>query len=231
MKNLLTINAPSSALSSLVDELTPEQLAVLALVLKKEAAGSESKRTEDRIIVSVTREGRMLLSFAQQRLWFIDQLEPGGAMYNIPSALRVSGDLKRELLGQALSEVVRRHEVLRTRFEVGDGQPAQVIDEVMPFAVPVVDVSGLGERQREVEASRIVNEEAARGFDLGRGSLLRASIVRLGKQDHALLLTMHHIVSDEWSMGALIREVNRLYAAYGRGESSPLEELPIQYAD
>src|SRR5262245_3122965 len=110
MKDLPTMNSPSSAFSSLVDELTPEQLAALALLLRKEAAGPESKKTENRLIVPASREGVAPLSFAQQRLWFIDQLEPGGAMYNIPSALRVSGELKRETLERVLSEVVRRHE-------------------------------------------------------------------------------------------------------------------------
>src|SRR6266498_2223177 len=171
------------------------------------------------------------LSFAQQRLWFIDQLEPGGAMYNIPSALRVRGELRRESLESALGEVVRRHEVLRTRFEIRGGQPVQIIDRAGPVAASVIDVSWLEERQREKEARRIAGEEAARGFDLGRGPLLRAGILRLGEQDQALLFTMHHIVSDEWSSGVLTNEVSRLYEAYGRGEASPLEELPIQYAD
>src|SRR6266508_2225647 len=182
-------------------------------------------------IERASREKSLPPSFAQQRLWFIDQLEPGGAMYNIPSALRVRGELRRELLESALGEVVRRHEALRTRFELREGEPAQIIDRSSPVAAPVIDVSGLEERQREKEARRIAGEESTRSFDLSRGPLLRAGILRLGEQDQALLFTMHHIVSDGWSMGVLINEVNRLYAAYSRGEASPLEELPIQYAD
>src|SRR6266508_4502962 len=189
------------------------------------------EKNERQLLVKVSREGRLPLSFAQQRLWFIDQLEPGGAIYNVPTALRVRGELRRELLESALGEVVRRHEALRTRFEIREGQPAQIIDQASPVGAPVIDVSGLEEGQREKEARRIAGEEATRGFDLGRGPLLRARILRLGEQDQALLFTMHHIVSDEWSRGVLINEVNRLYEAYGRGESSPLEELPIQYAD
>src|SRR5215470_972986 len=149
------MNLPSFATSRLIDELTTEQLAALALLLRKEATGPESKKTEDRPVVPVTREGRLPLSFAQQRLWFIDQLEPVGAMYNIPTALRVRGELRHRVLERALSEVVRRHEVMRTRFEVSDGQPAQVIDEARVVTVPVVDVSGLEERRREQEAVRI----------------------------------------------------------------------------
>src|SRR6266508_2013693 len=182
-------------------------------------------------IERASREKSLPPSFAQQRLWFIDQLEPGGAMYNIPSALRVRGELRRELLESALGEVVRRHEALRTRFELREGEPAQIIDRSSPVAAPVIEVSGLEERQREKEARRIAGEESTRSFDLSRGPLLRAGILRLGEQDQALLFTMHHIVSDGWSMGVLINEVNRLYAAYSRGEASPLEELPIQYAD
>ena len=182
-------------------------------------------------IERVSRQERMPLSFAQQRLWFIDQLEPGGVMYNVPRALRVRGELRLELLERVLSEVVRRHEALRTRFEVREGQPVQVIEEARPVGVQVIDVSGLEERQREKEARRIAGRESARGFDLGRGPLLRARVLRLARQDQVLLLTMHHVVSDEWSMGVLIKEVNRLYAAYSKGESSPLEELAIQYAD
>ncbi|HEX9429869.1 MAG TPA: condensation domain-containing protein, partial [Candidatus Bathyarchaeia archaeon] len=189
------------------------------------------EKNERQLLVKVSREGRLPLSFAQQRLWFIDQLEPGGAIYNVPTALRVRGELRRELLESALGEVVRRHESLRTRFEIREAQPAQIIDQASPVGAPVIDVSGLEEGQREKEARRIAGEEAARGFDLGRGPLLRAGILRLGEQDQALLFTMHHIVSDGWSTGVLINEVNRLYEAYGRGESSPLEELPIQYAD
>jgi hypothetical protein len=175
-------NELPSSLPNLVDELTPEQLAALALLLRKEVGGSESKKIEDRPIVPVTREGRLPLSFAQERLWFIDQLEPGGSMYNIPSALRVRGELRRELIESVLSEVVRRHEALRTRFAVREDQPVQFIDEADPIAVPVVDVSGLEEQQREQEASRIVNQEIGRSFDLSRGPLFRGGLVRLGEE-------------------------------------------------
>src|SRR5437868_200925 len=182
-------------------------------------------------IEKVSREGTLPLSFAQQRMWFINQLQPGGSMYNIPSALRVTGELKRELLERVLSEVVRRHEVLRTRFEVREDQPAQVIDEASPIKVPVIDVSRLDEAQRESDAAKIIKEEAGRGFDLSNGPLFRVVLVRLAEQDHMLLFTMHHIVSDAWSGEVLIREVSALYNAYNRGEVSPLSDLPIQYAD
>src|SRR6266542_408350 len=189
------------------------------------------EKNERQLLVKVSREGRLPLSFAQQRLWFIDQLEPGGAMYNVPTALRVRGELRRELLGSALGEVVRRHEALRTRFEVREGQPIQVIDEVSPIEMPLIDVSGLEERQREKEARKIAGEEAARSFDLNRGPLLRVIVLKMDEEEHVLLYTTHHIVSDGWSMEILIREVGELYRAFSAGEPSPLEELPIQYAD
>ena len=219
-----------STIKQVIDRIAihhPDKLRDLSELLRiKYKKDPESKRIPKRRVFN-----QIPPSFAQQGLWFIDQLEPGGAIYNVPKALRVRGDLRRELLERVLSEVVRRHEVLRTRFELREGQPAQIIDRASPVAASVIDVSGLEERQREKEARRVAGEEAARGFDLSRGPLLRAKILRLGGQDQALLLTMHHIVSDEWSMGVLINEVNRLYAAYSRGEASPLEELPIQYAD
>src|SRR5262249_3084354 len=154
-----------------------------------EEAMRAGRHDETPALIRASREREQPLSFAQQRLWFIDQLEPGSAMYNVPTALRVRGELKQELLETVVSGVVRRHEVLRTRFEVREGQPAQIINEVRPVEAAEIDVSGLDERQREGEARRIAGEEAARGFDLRRGPLLRARLVMLGEQDQALLVT------------------------------------------
>src|SRR6266508_1164454 len=204
---------------------------VEGLAQRIEEVKSEGRLEEAPPLVRALRNERLPLSFAQQRLWFIDQLEPGGAMYNVPTALRVRGELRRELLGSALGEVVRRHEALRTRFEVREGQPIQVIDEVSPIEMPLIDVSGLEERQREKEARKIAGEEAARSFDLNRGPLLRVIVLKMDEEEHVLLYTTHHIVSDGWSMEILIREVGELYRAFSAGEPSPLEELPIQYAD
>ena len=201
------------------------------MLMRKEVANLEVDKPVDRLITPVSRESALPLSFAQQRLWFIDQLEPGRAQYNFPLTLRVMGERRCELLESVLSEVSRRHEVLRTRFEVRDDQPVQVIDEAGPVEASVIDVSGLGEWQREEEAGKIAAEEAARSFDLGRGPLLRAGILRLARQAQVLMITMHHVVSDGWSVDVLTNEVNKLYAAYSRGESSTLEELAIQYAD
>src|SRR6185312_6727786 len=170
-------------------------------------------------------------SFAQQRLWFLDQLEPGGAVYNVPAAVRLEGPLNVKALEQTLSEVVRRHEVLRTTFEVGQGEPVQVIGKAEAVGLPLIDLSQWPESEREAEAERLAREEAQRPFDLRLGPLLRARLVRLSESEHLLLFTMHHIISDGWSVGLLLREVTRLYEAYAQGESSPLSELGIQYAD
>ncbi len=171
------------------------------------------------------------VSFAQQRLWFLDQLDGGSFAYNIPVAVRLNGKLNRASLTSALNEVIRRHEALRTSFSTVDNQPVQVISDYQPLALPIVDLSGLSEVQREAEVQHRAVEEAQRPFDLARGSLVRVQVLCLSEQEHVALLTMHHIISDGWSCGVLIREIATLYEAYSHGAESPLKELPIQYAD
>jgi amino acid adenylation domain-containing protein len=178
------------------------------------------------------RGKRMLpLSFAQQRLWFIDQLEPDSVAYNMPTAIRLEGRLNFEALESVINEIVRRHEILRTRIEVVDGEPVQVIDEWEPKELERVDLTGLTREEREEEVRRVGREEAQTRFDLSKGPLLRVKALELEREQHAVFFTMHHIVSDGWSMGILAREIGTLYQAYSAGQSSPLEELPIQYAD
>ena len=179
----------------------------------------------------VPRTGELPVSFAQQRLWFLHQLNPQSTAYNVPVAVRLTGELQHEALERALGEIVRRHEVLRTVFADVGGEPVQVITPARPFRVEVVNLGGLPPEARESEAQRLVTEEAERPFDLARGPMLRAQLLRLGEGDYIALLTMHHIVSDGWSIGVLVREVVTLYGAYALGEESPLPEPPIQYAD
>jgi hypothetical protein len=143
----------------------------------------------------------------------------------------LSGALNVEALERTLSEVVRRHEVLRTHFIAVDGKPVQVIEAAAPLKLEVIDLSGMDEAERTAETQRLLAEESARPFDLSRGPLLRMSLIRLSEEEHVAMVTMHHIVSDGWSIGVLVREVAALYNAYVRGEESPLAELPIQYAD
>ncbi|HEX7238853.1 MAG TPA: condensation domain-containing protein, partial [Longimicrobiaceae bacterium] len=169
------------------------------------------------------------LSFAQQRLWVVDRLEPGSPTYNMSYALRLRGVLDVVALRASLGEVVRRHESLRTVFGERGGIPVQLVRPHAPVALPLVDLGGApGPVHR---AERLAADEAGRPFDLARGPLLRCTLLRLADDDHVLLLTMHHIVSDGWSRSVLVREASALYGAFSRGEPSPLPELPVQYAD
>ncbi|MGB7921858.1 MAG: condensation domain-containing protein, partial [Pyrinomonadaceae bacterium] len=176
-------------------------------------------------------DAELALSFAQQRLWFLDQLEPNSGFYNIPAAVRLRGELKTVALEQSITEIIRRHEVLRTTFTVVGEQPRQVISEAAKVKLPVIDLQQLGESEREMEAKMLATAEAQRPFDLSQGPLLRVSLLRLAAEEHVLLVTMHHIISDGWSIGVLVKEISTLYDAYSRGTESPLEELSIQYAD
>ena len=182
-------------------------------------------------IVPVQREGKLALSFAQQRLWFLDQLEPGNPVYNIPGSVRLSGSLDLSALNQSLNEIIKRHEALRTSFAMLDGQPVQVIEPVLELAIEVRDLSAMSATEREVEAQRLATAEAALPFDLTTGPLLRVKLLRLAEDEHVALLTMHHIISDGWSMGVLVHELATLYQAFSLDQPSPLPELPVQYAD
>src|SRR5919107_75970 len=170
-------------------------------------------------------------SFAQQRLWLLQQLEPEDTSYNIQRAIRVEGILDVEALRKALGAIVARQEGLRTTFAVVDGSPLQVISPALEVPLPVEDLSSLPGAEREAEAKRLALEEKRRHFDLERGPLFRTGLLRLGEEEHVLLVTMHHAVSDGWSLGVFWRELKRLYEAFSEGRPSPLEELPIQYAD
>ncbi|MEM7582115.1 MAG: amino acid adenylation domain-containing protein [Acidobacteriota bacterium] len=172
-----------------------------------------------------------LLSFAQQRLWFLWQLDPGSQAYNIPSALKLRGPLDVVALERALSEIVRRHEVLRTRFDQIDGRDVQVITPQISFQLPQVDLRRLSAADRNAELERQAVVEATRSFDLRRGPLFRAVLLPLAQHRHAAFVTMHHIVSDGWSGGVLVRELGALYEAFRSGQRSPLSPLAIQYAD
>jgi amino acid adenylation domain-containing protein len=183
-------------------------------------------------LMSVPRAAAMPLSFAQQRLWFLDQLLPGNPSYNIPCAFRLTGELRADVLAKALGELLRRHEVLRTTFPLVDGQPVQVISPAGAHQLPLVDLGHLPEGERETAARRLAEAEAEQPFDLARGPVFRAKLLRLGAQDHRLLLTLHHIAADGWwSLEVFTRELSALYEALATGRPSPLPELPIQYAD
>ncbi|HEX7242265.1 MAG TPA: condensation domain-containing protein, partial [Longimicrobiaceae bacterium] len=207
--------------------LSPERRLLLQKVLQEKARA----RSAPAELRPVPRGGALPLSFAQTRFWFIDQMEPGSAAHNITSALRLRGRLDAEALHRTLTEIVRRHEVLRTVFAVRDEEPVQVVLPPAPVLLPRVDLSGLPEEARERELLRTVEEASLLPFDLARGPLFRCRLVVLGPDRAAMVMGMHHIVSDGWSMEVLTRELLALYGAFSKGLPSPLPELPIQYAD
>ncbi|GEJ57770.1 hypothetical protein AMYX_25110 [Anaeromyxobacter diazotrophicus] len=197
----------------------------------EEARGAGRLAAATPPIAPVPRDGPLPLSFAQQRLWFLDQLEPGSPRYNVPAALRVRGPLDVAALRASLDALVMRHEVLRTTYPTVDGKAVQVIAPEARAAFEVEDLSAVAEEAREERARAVAAEEARRPFQLAAGPLLRARVLRLGSEDHVVLLTLHHIVSDGWSSAILVREIARLYQALAAGRPSPLPPLAIQYAD
>ncbi|MGH7831408.1 MAG: condensation domain-containing protein, partial [Candidatus Binatia bacterium] len=193
---------------------------------------SPQDRPEILPIKPVSKDGRLLLSFSQQRLWFLDQLEQKSAAYNLLSATQLTGRLDVAALERSLNEIIRRHEALRTVFPAVDGEPHQIILPLMTVRMAVVDLRGIvSDAERELEVRRLSTAEAQRPFDLARGPLLRATLLRLAEDDYRLLLAMHHIVFDGWSRGILAQELSLLYEAFSNRKPSPLQELPIQYAD
>jgi amino acid adenylation domain-containing protein/FkbH-like protein len=180
----------------------------------------------------VPRKGNPPLSFAQRLLWFIDRLEPDSHAYHVPVALRLEGSLNVNALQRSLNQIAHRHEILRTTIGFEDSDPVQVISADENVALRRVDLRGLAEARREKEARMMVNEEARRPFDLASGPLLRCLLVQLSDREYILAMVMHHIISDGWSIGILLKELDLLYRAMAAGEAIPaLPELPVQYAD
>ncbi len=201
----------------------------LAEVIDEKLRGGAG--TDAPAIQKVSRTGELVLSFAQRRLWFLDQFEPDSGVYNMSAAVRLRGNLDFTALERSLVEVINRHESLRTRFGVVNGGPVQLIDDVPPISIPITDLSTLPEAERDAETRRIATEESQRPFDLSCWPLLRVRALRLGEEEYVLLCAMHHIICDGWSIGVFIRELAGLYEAYAQGQESSLPELPIQYAD
>jgi len=212
---------------SLETSFSPERRALLARLLAKKGIRPPGERT----IPRRADPGPAPLSFAQEAIWFLDQLEPDQALHSVPGAVRLTGRLDVAALERSLSEIVARHEALRTSFVARDGRPYQVVAPPGSFSMPLFDLSERPGRQAEAEAQRLATEEAHRPFDLERGPLFRTFLVRLGDAEHVLLLNFHHAIIDGWSMGVFTRELASLYRAFRAGEPSPLGELPIQLAD
>ena len=208
-----------------------ESPTIAGLAQRIQESKENSKASVLAPIQPADRNKTVPLSFAQQRLWLLDQLQPFSPAYNMPTALRVRGKLDIAAFHSALNQIVRRHEVLRTSFHVVHGEPAQIISDELQLPLPLTDLSAYGAEERECEALRVAQVEAARPFDLEQGPLIRGQLVRLAEEDHLLLITMHHIVSDGWSMGIMVRELASLYGSCSSSQSATLPEPTIQYAD
>lgn len=224
----LRVSAPKGVLTPVLRaELTDNKEEILAFLRAASVASSSNPPR----LRPIPRDGDLPPSFSQQRLWFLDQMEPDSPVYNISRAMRINGALNVEALQRTLDALVARHEVLRTTFASPDGSPVQVIAKSRSVELPVTDLRDWPLVEREVEAQRFMVEHARRPFNLSQDLMLRARLLRMDEQEHHLLLTMHHIASDAWSEGILYRELATLYEAFSTGKPSPLPELPIQYAD
>ncbi|BAZ54100.1 amino acid adenylation domain-containing protein [Nostoc sp. NIES-4103] len=224
----LRCSAPKEALTpDIKAELAARKAEILAFI----SQANQALQSTSESIQPASHQGNIPLSFAQQRLWFLSRLEPDSSAYNIPAAVRLTGKLNIAALFQSINEIIRRHEILRTTVNVVDGEATQVIGNGENFIVPVIDLQALSEDKKQQEVINLANLEAQKPFDLGQSFLIRASLLQLSPTEHVVLLTMHHIVSDGWSIGILIKELTALYTAFSQGQPSPLPKLPIQYAD
>ncbi|HEY9830739.1 MAG TPA: amino acid adenylation domain-containing protein [Stenomitos sp.] len=204
-------------------------IAEFALIVENALSNGQSQEAEP--LVPIPRSESIPLSFTQARLWFLDQLQPNSAFYNIPFAWRLSGQLNIEALQGSINEIIRRHEALRTNFTIQEGQPVALIAATLNCQLQVVNLLHIRESDREIEAQRLALVEANRPFNLEREPLLRSMVLHLGETEYVLLFTMHHIISDGWSLGVFTHELTELYKAFCTGVTPVLPSLPVQYAD
>ncbi|HLJ33794.1 MAG TPA: amino acid adenylation domain-containing protein, partial [Ktedonobacteraceae bacterium] len=233
--SLLAIQVISRIRSLLLVEIPVRTLfefpTVAGLARQIEQALRGEPRIESPALVPVARPQDLPLSFAQQRLWFLEQLQPGNTAYNIPLAFHIRGMLNMQALEQSIEHTVQRHEILRTTFHTQQGRPVQIIAPTANMYLSLADLSSLSPEQREAEVHRLTSQEALEPFDLTHGPLLRVTLLELCRDEQVLLLSMHHIVTDEWSVDIFLGELNALYQVFSQEEPSPLPELPLQYAD
>ncbi|RCX18353.1 amino acid adenylation domain-containing protein [Anaerobacterium chartisolvens] len=223
MQQVLQVEVP---LRMLFDTLT-----IASLAEKIEDIMKSGRDLKSVPLVPIPRDGELPLSFAQQRLWFLDKLEPGNPAYNVVAATRMNGRLNVEALEKAFNEIIRRHESLRTIFITVEGRATQIIKPELTVSLPLTDLQSMTEEEREAEIQRIAKGEAHRSFDLAVGPLVRCQLLKTAEEEHVLVMSMHHIVSDAWSMGVFIQEMASIAKAFDENQPSPLPELKIQYAD
>src|SRR4028119_73005 len=226
--NDLCYKAPSQTLTPALRQELKERKAEILTFLHNANATTHSNLPP---ILPASRDKDLPLSFAQQRLWFLNQLEPNSCAYNMPAAYRLTGQLNITALEQSLNEIIRRHEVLRMTFPAVDGQPSQAITPSITLTLPLTDLGEHPETEREVIAQQIATQEAQQPFNLAQEPLFRAKLLHLAEAEHMLLLNMHHIISDGWSFDVFFRELAAFYTAFSSDKPSSLPELSIQYAD
>lgn len=223
----LRCSAPEGVLTpELRSQLAEHKAALLAFLQHRQPSNPPSPSLQP-----VARDRYSPLSFAQQRLWFLHQLAPDNPFYNVPAAIRLNGQLNQGALAQAFNQIVHRHEALRTTFVKVNGQTMQAITPHVRLPLPVVDLQALPTQEREAIAQQMATQEARHPFDLTTGPVLRVKLLQLAPTDFVLLLTLHHIVADGWSLGVLVRELSTFYTSLSQGQPAGLPELPIQYAD
>ena len=226
-RDRLRYRAPAGVVGpDLRDEIVSRKAEILEFLLQSSATHQKSQA-----IPRISRDGELPLSFSQARLWLLDQLEPGGITYNIPTFFHLRGNLNLPVLEQSLSEIVRRHEVLRAYYSTANGKPIQKISPAQPLTIPIVDLQSFTETERAKEVERLAAASASRPFDLTQAPMLRATALKCAPGEHLLLVDIHHIAFDGWSLGIFVRELSALYNAFLNQEASPLPELPIQYVD
>ncbi|WP_256875073.1 condensation domain-containing protein [Nostoc sp. C052] len=224
----LRCHAPEGALTpTLRQEIAKRKTEIISLLQE----AKQLKVSEQLSIQRVPRDGKLPLSFAQQRLWFVQQLSLESDSYNMLEALRLDGSLNVVALEQSLSELIRRHEVLRTTFPSVDGNPIQHIAPATALNLPIHDLQELSAKEQTAQIQQMVKSLASQPFDLAVGPLVQFTLLQLSQNEYVLLLKMHHIIYDGWSLSIFYRELSRLYAAFTQGLPNPLPPLPIQYAD
>jgi hypothetical protein len=223
-----TIVSNNQSITQQLAALSPAKRSLLELRMMRKRRRGE---TAGPAIPRLSERDSAPLSNSQQGLWVLNQLMPGESLYHTPTAVRLNGNLDVVALGKALDAIVARHDALRTTFVTVEGTPRQVVAKSVSLDMPLIDLTEQAETEREEQAQRLLQHEARKPFDLSQGPLIRAILLKLKNEEHILLVTMHHIVTDGWSMGIFNRELSTLYEAFHKEQPSPLAELPIQYLD